>query len=94
MTAVGQPSTRARSMVSSGFRADIQGLRAISVVLVVLVLVLVVLVFAVASFAACLEVSAVAQPLAFFSLPTCAWGFSVGGWSFSSCPSSALPWSR
>ena len=84
MTAVGQPSTRARSMVSSGFRADIQGLRAISVVLV----------FAVASFAACLEVSAVAQPLAFFSLPTCAWGFSVGGWSFSSCPSSALPWSR
>jgi peptidoglycan/LPS O-acetylase OafA/YrhL len=84
MTAVGQPSTRARSMVSSGFRADIQGLRAISVVLV----------FAVASFAACLEVSAVAQPLAFFSLPTRAWGFAVGGWSFCPCPSSALPWSR
>lgn len=60
MTAVGQPSTRARSMGSSGFRADIQGLCAISVVLV----------FAVASFAACFEVSAVAQPLAFFSLPT------------------------
>ena len=51
-------------------------------------------VFAVASFAAGLEVSAVAQPPAFFSLPARAWGFAVGGLIVSSCPSSALPWSR